>query len=109
MHYTYDNSAANERNPNVPPRRVVEGNKSTDEMGTLTLLLLPRHPGDLEILKRDYELKFLYKTTAYYEEWLKANQGGPILRNFLGENHGRITVHCKICPWFPTQQPMRLY
>ena len=90
MHYTYDNSAANERNPNVPPRRVVEGNKSTDEMGTLTLLLLPRHPGDLEILKRDYELKFLYKTTAYYEEWVKSNPGAFRTHNFLGESYLKL-------------------
>ena len=90
MHYTYDNSAANERNPNVPPRRVVEGNKSTDEMGTLTLLLLPRHPGDLEILKRDYELKFLYKTTAYYEEWVKSHPGAFRTHNFLGESYLKL-------------------
>ena len=42
MRYTYDNSAANPRNPNSPPLRVVSGNRSTDEMGTLTIQLLPR-------------------------------------------------------------------
>lgn len=42
MRYSYDNSAENERNPNHPPKRVLAGNKSTDEMGHLWLQVLPR-------------------------------------------------------------------
>ncbi len=37
--YAFDNSAANERNPHRPPRRVVYGLRSDDEMATLTLML----------------------------------------------------------------------
>jgi hypothetical protein len=46
MRYHYDNSAANPRNPNHPPRRVRSGNQATDEMGHLWLQILPRGPGD---------------------------------------------------------------
>ncbi len=46
MRYHYDNSAANPRNPNRPPRRVRGGNQSTDEMGHLWLQILPRGTGD---------------------------------------------------------------
>jgi Tfp pilus assembly protein PilF len=46
MRYHYDNSAANVRNPNQPPRRVQAGNQATDEMAELWLELLPRGPGD---------------------------------------------------------------
>jgi Flp pilus assembly protein TadD len=46
MRYRYDNSAANPRNPNQPPRRVKSGNNATDEMGHLWLQVLPRGPGD---------------------------------------------------------------
>ena len=46
MRFHYDNSAANPRNPNAPPRRVVGGNQSTDEMGHLWLQVLPRGTGD---------------------------------------------------------------
>ncbi len=46
MRFHYDNSAANPRNPNQPPRRVRAGNDATDEMGHLWLQLLPRGPGD---------------------------------------------------------------
>ncbi|HEU0184548.1 MAG TPA: tetratricopeptide repeat protein [Blastocatellia bacterium] len=42
MRFTYDNSAANPRNPNSPPKRVVAGDKATDEMGHLWLQVLPR-------------------------------------------------------------------
>lgn len=42
MRYTYDNSAANPRNPNRPPRRVRAGNRSIDEMGHLWIQVLPR-------------------------------------------------------------------
>ena len=46
MRYHYDNSAANVRNPNHPPKRVRSGNQATDEMAHLWLQVLPRGPGD---------------------------------------------------------------
>ena len=46
MRFRYDNSAANPRNPNSPPKRVRGGNQSTDEMAHLWLQVLPRGPGD---------------------------------------------------------------
>ena len=42
MRYHYDNSAANLRNPNQPPKRVRGGNEATDEMAHLWLQVLPR-------------------------------------------------------------------
>jgi Flp pilus assembly protein TadD len=41
MRYHYDNSSANVRNPNQPPRRVRSGNQATDEMAHLSLQVLP--------------------------------------------------------------------
>jgi hypothetical protein len=46
MRYHYDNSAANVRNPNHPPRRVKGGDQATDEMAHLWLQVLPRGAGD---------------------------------------------------------------
>lgn len=46
MRYHYDNSTANLRNPNSPPKRVRAGNQATDEMGHLWLQVLPRGTGD---------------------------------------------------------------
>jgi tetratricopeptide (TPR) repeat protein len=46
MRFHYDNSAKNVRNPNHPPKRVVAGNRASDEMAHLWLQLLPRGRGD---------------------------------------------------------------
>jgi len=46
MRYHYDNSAANVRNPNRPPRRVKGGSQANDEMGNLWLQVLPVKAGD---------------------------------------------------------------
>ncbi len=46
MRYHYDNSAANVRNPNHPPKRVQAGNHATDEMGHFWLQVLPRAATD---------------------------------------------------------------
>ena len=46
MRYHYDNSEANPRNPNHPPKRVRAGNEARDEMGHLWLQVLPRGAGD---------------------------------------------------------------
>jgi|SRR5579883_2046451 tetratricopeptide (TPR) repeat protein len=46
MRFSYDNSAANVRNPNQPPKRVQAGNRAGDEMAHLWLQLLPRGRGD---------------------------------------------------------------
>jgi len=46
MRYHYDNSRANELNPNDPPKRVRGGNLATDEMAHLWLEILPEHGGD---------------------------------------------------------------
>ncbi len=42
MRITYDNSAANPRNPNNPPIRVKTGNRAEDEMGHVWLQVLPK-------------------------------------------------------------------
>ena len=61
MHYTYDNSSANPRNPFDPPRRIVYGLQSTDEMAELILQVLPSDPDDLGTLATDLG-RFYYQT-----------------------------------------------
>jgi tetratricopeptide (TPR) repeat protein len=41
MRYRYDNSDENVRNPNIPPKRVLAGNRASDEMAHLWLQVLP--------------------------------------------------------------------
>ena len=47
----YDNSATNPRNPASPPVRVKWGTASTDEMGSLTLHVIPMQEADKEALR----------------------------------------------------------
>jgi tetratricopeptide (TPR) repeat protein len=48
MRITYDNSTANPRNPNRPPRLVKAGNRAEDEMGHLWLQVLPRKSAEAQ-------------------------------------------------------------
>jgi hypothetical protein len=49
----WDNSADNPRNPSSPPIRVQWGEQSTDEMGSLSLISVPRNEADLPALRED--------------------------------------------------------
>jgi len=66
----YDNSAANPDNPFSPPQRIVWGNESTDEMGSITLMLVPKED-DMERLL----------TVASRVDQLRA--AGPVLNKGL--------------------------
>ncbi len=59
LRVVYDNSVANVRNPNRPPRRVTSGNRSTDEMGSLMLQVLTANEGDRARLEEAKARDFL--------------------------------------------------
>jgi cytochrome c-type biogenesis protein CcmH/NrfG len=75
MRYTYDNSAANPRNPNKPPKRVTFGQTSSSEMGSLWIQVLPHSPADLARLDHDFSPKILADDIAGDEKWLEMNPG----------------------------------
>jgi hypothetical protein len=52
MEFTYDNSAANPRNPNHPPKRVVFGPGTADEMAGLHIEVSPVRAEDAEELSQ---------------------------------------------------------
>ena len=52
MRFSYDNSAQNPRNPNKPPRRIVAGLRSVDEMAHLQLQVAPRSLLDAAVLRK---------------------------------------------------------
>ena len=66
MRYHYDNSSANPRNPNSPPRRVQGGNQSTDEMAHLWLQVLPR--GDQGDARIEIETALLEHRVGKYRD-----------------------------------------
>jgi tetratricopeptide (TPR) repeat protein len=67
MQFVFDNSAANPRNPELPPRRVRWGQSSRDEMAEVMLQLAPRSPGDLPLLERAFVQKHRRDVIAGYE------------------------------------------
>ncbi|HKP12744.1 MAG TPA: tetratricopeptide repeat protein, partial [Blastocatellia bacterium] len=108
MRYTYDNSADNVRNPNHPPKRVVGGNRSADEMAHLWLQVLPRGREDqrimlqeslmrhrLEKYPNDFTAHFnlgaalqslgrLEEAISYYRQALRIKPNDAVARNSLG-------------------------
>jgi hypothetical protein len=65
MRYTYDNSADNERNPNVPPKRVHFGEQTTDEMAFLFMEVSPVRKSDWPALKRGNRRQMLDALTRF--------------------------------------------
>jgi hypothetical protein len=51
----WDNSTDNLNNPHDPPRRVRFGRESTDEMGSVTLLVAPQRPLQFRTLEAEYK------------------------------------------------------
>lgn len=66
MRVTYDNSPANPHNPFDPPRRVVRGLASTDEMAEMGFQVLPVSAGDLATLEQSLD-RFYYEAELRWE------------------------------------------
>ena len=76
MRFTFDNSAENPRNPSVPPVRVRAGNRSSDEMATLTLQLLAE---SVEARKALTEAVSRHRVERYPRSWAARLNLGAIL------------------------------
>ena len=72
MEYTYDNSASNPRNPELPPARVFWGQRSRDEMGDLWFQLLASNDTDRARLNAEITAKMTGEDIVGYETMLKA-------------------------------------
>ncbi len=73
MRYTFDNSAANVRNPEQPPRRVLWGQRSWDEMGDLWFQLSTKNDEDRALLNREVLAKMTAEDIVGYETMLVAD------------------------------------
>ena len=73
MQFTYDNSADNPRNPQLPPQRVRWGQNSVDEMGNLWIQVRARIEAERDILYSDFRPKVLAQDAAGYEKMLEVD------------------------------------
>jgi tetratricopeptide (TPR) repeat protein len=72
MRITYDNSADNPRNPQLPPVRVHWGQQSTEEMGDIWVQLLARDERDLHQLTASIRPKHLTEDLVGFEALSRA-------------------------------------
>ena len=73
MEYTYDNSADNVRNPQLPPAKVYWGQRSNDEMGDLWFQLLATNERDRELMREQINTKMAVEDIAGYETMLRVD------------------------------------
>ena len=71
MEYTYDNSASNVRNPELPPARVFWGQRSKDEMGDLWFQLVAANETDRLRMTSEITAKMTGEDIVGYETMLK--------------------------------------
>ena len=82
----YDNSNRNENNPNKPPKRVRWGRETTDEMGSITLLVVPADEKDLDALLSAVGKKNAEKAIARAQEAVDAQ-----FQNFDTNRDGKLS------------------
>ena len=73
MEFVYDNSPANPANPSHPPRRVVYGQRTSDEMGDLWVQVLTDRPADSALLNAELQRKLLPQNISGLQMMLTAD------------------------------------
>ena len=81
----YDNSKDNPNNPNKPPKRVRWGQQTEDEMGSITLLVVPADEQDLETLLSAVGAKNAEKAISRAREAIDAQ-----FANYDKNNDGKL-------------------
>jgi Tfp pilus assembly protein PilF/mono/diheme cytochrome c family protein len=98
MEYSYDNSAANVRNPQLPPARVFWGQRSKDEMGDLWFQLLANNERDRQLMEAQITQKMSAEDIVGYETMLRADPRDVGLHDdvavlYLGMGRAAEAVH----------------
>jgi Flp pilus assembly protein TadD len=90
MRFVYDNSAANRSSPIRPPRRVVYGPQSTDEMADLWLQVLPGTAVDRAMLRAHFLRREVRADISGCETLLRARPTDVPTHLLLGLLYGRL-------------------
>jgi cytochrome c-type biogenesis protein CcmH/NrfG len=85
MRFTFDNSADNPRNPQLPPVRVRWGQRSRDEMGDLWIQALPGRDSDLDTLERVFRPKVLAEDVLGYEREIERDPDNVALHDDVAQ------------------------
>jgi tetratricopeptide (TPR) repeat protein/mono/diheme cytochrome c family protein len=79
--FTFDNSATNRRNPDMPVKRVSWGVTSSDEMGHAWIQVMTRSEADRHTLESDFRKKQLDEDIIGYETRIHLRPDDPTLRD----------------------------
>ena len=90
MHYRYDNSVDNPHNPSSPPRRVVFGSQTTDEMGELLVQVLTKNLEDAGRLRAQVARKNLLTDVAGEEKRIADRPADFDTHNSLGVHYVQL-------------------
>jgi tetratricopeptide (TPR) repeat protein len=90
MRYTYDNSKDNEHNPSKPPRGVVYGPNSSDEMGDLWVQVLPKSPADASVLVKSFAERDALANVAGAEMAVRRAPNDAKNQAFLGSAYVQV-------------------
>jgi Flp pilus assembly protein TadD len=85
--FTYDNSAANPRNPHHPPRRVTYGQHTADEMAELWLQVVTRNPADRARLARTARERIVREDIIGVEKRLETDPDNATLHDDVALLH----------------------
>ena len=95
MRFTYDNSAENPHNPSMPPKRVLSGPESRDEMGELLIQLLAESVADTATLRGEIGRKTLLADVAGGEKRIREVPTDYQVRNALGVHYVQLGRHAE--------------
>jgi tetratricopeptide (TPR) repeat protein len=90
MRFTFDNSAANPRNPARPPQHVRAGPRSIDEMAQLWLEVVPRRGEDAAVLNADYLRRAVLANVAGAELNVRVDSRSPAAHNLLASAYLQV-------------------
>jgi tetratricopeptide (TPR) repeat protein len=114
LEYVYDNSADNPRNPDSPPRRIVWGFRSSDEMGDLWIQFLTRSEPDREVLVRDADRKMTAESIVGLEtqiavrpEYVATRNDAALLYLRSGQPERAVTHFLTVRDLEPRSAPAR--
>jgi Tfp pilus assembly protein PilF len=100
MRYRYDNSAANPRNPAVPPVRVPWGQQSREEMGDLWLQVATKTPAERQLLDQTFRAKWMAADAIGLQSLISRDPDRAALRDDIAVLYMELNRPAEAVPHF---------
>ena len=100
LRYRYDNSAANPRNPAVPPVRVPWGQQSREEMGDLWLQVATKTPAERQLLDQTFRAKWMATDAIGLDSLIQRDPDRAALRDDIAVLYMELNRPAEAVPHF---------